>query len=383
MPSFRDRLTSSQIEQVATYVAGAAKRSPLAQQGFGSIAADFKPDHTKVSRCRTNWRCYEQAFGNLAYDRGPRQALTTFARAIQSNPSVRADCHLIAHSIGAGSYVRYRDPGKAFVAAGRLAMTCSSGFYHGVLQRALHGVQAGGLNAAARRLCSSGAVTKNYFVLSQCVHGLGHGLMIYTGYNLPRSLRTCHRLATSFDRLTCTGGVFMENFTTSMSIRSPWLKAGDPLYPCDAVAKRDKLYCYLQVTSHLLDVTGGNWKKTAQWCRRVERGFVVLCFQSLGRDISGRTLQSPPEIVRLCALAGDMERECIYGAARDITNMDANARRSAPFCAQVPLAVRTYCFRGIGTIVGTLHVYGPQRKAECMADVPRAYWHACFDGARV
>ena len=383
MPSFRSKLTATQIDALAVYVARAAKRSPLAQQGFGSIAADFKPDSRKVSQCGSDWRCYEQAFGNLAYYKGPKVALETFVRGMQTNQNVRADCHLIAHSIGAGSYVRYGEPGKAFVAAGQLAMTCSSGFYHGVLQRALHGVQSGGLTGVARRLCSSPVVKKNYFVLSQCVHGLGHGLMIYTGYDLPRSLKTCHRLMTSFDQLTCTGGVFMENFTTSMSIRSPWLKASDPLFPCNVVAKRDKLYCYLQVTSHLLDVTGGNWQQTVRWCRRVETGFVVLCFQSLGRDISGRTLQNPSEIVRLCALAGNMDRECIYGAARDITNMDANAKRSAPFCGSVPLGIRTYCFRGIGTIVGALHVYGEQRKAECRADVPRRYWRACFAGAVV
>src|SRR3954451_22713990 len=139
----------------------------------------------------------------------------------------------------------------------------------------------------------------------------------------------------------------MEHFTTSMSIRSSWLKGRDPLSSRDLVAMRDKLYCYLQVTSHLLDVTGRNWTQTVRWCHRVERGFVALCFQSLGRDISGQTLQSPPKIVRLCALAGAMERECVYGAARDITNMDANAKRSAPFCARARAADRTYCFRGI------------------------------------
>jgi hypothetical protein len=87
--------------------------------------------------------------------------------------------------------------------------------------------------------------------------------------------------------------------------------------------------------------------------------------------------------VRLCALAGDRASECVYGAARDITNMDAGARRASPFCSGVPARMRTYCFRGIGTIVGALHVYGEQRKAECRAGVPRKYWPACFAGANV
>jgi mono/diheme cytochrome c family protein len=382
MPSFKRILTARQIQDVAAFVARSTKGSAVAAQSFGSIAASFRPDHTKVAQCGHTWTCYEQAFGNLAYYDGARSALTTYVHAIKTNPDVRADCHLIAHAIGAGSYVRYRDPGKAFVAAGQLAMTCASGFYHGVLQRALNGVQPSGLDAAARRLCASPAANVNYFILSQCIHGLGHGLMIYTGYDLPRALQTCDHLANRWDQTTCTGGVFMENFTTSMRIRSPWLKASDPLFPCDYVSTRDKLYCYLQVTSHLLDVTHGSWRATVGWCRKAEKGWVATCFQSLGRDASGRTLQYGAGILKVCALAGDMERECIYGAARDIANTDAGAGRATPFCEQVPSAMRGYCFYGVGSILGGFHVYGKQRRASCEAAVPKEYWRDCFAGAR-
>ena len=50
------------------------------------------------------------------------------------------------------------------------------------------------------------------FLLYQCVHGLGHGLMIYSRNDLPYSLRICDGLATAWDRNSCTGGVFMQNF---------------------------------------------------------------------------------------------------------------------------------------------------------------------------
>ena len=381
MPSFRSQLSAKQISVLAAYVSDSAKQTAAIPQGFGSIAAGFKPNHVRESACRSNWRCYEQAFGNLAYYGGAHYALSRFAADIKTNQQVRGDCHLIAHAIGAGAYVRYKDAGRAFVAAGPLAMTCASGFYHGVLQRALHGVQPGGLIPAARRLCSSAAVHQNDFVFSQCLHGLGHGLMIYTGYDLPKALATCDRLPNRYEQSTCTGGVFMENFTTSLGIRSPWLKASDPLYPCDFVAEKDKAYCYLQVTAHLLDVTGRDWPKVIAWCRKSERGWVETCFESLGRDISGSTLSDPKAMLELCGLAGDMESPCIYGAARDVVNTDANARRATPFCLQVPIGMRMRCFQGIGTILGGFHTYGAERRAECRAQVPRKYWRDCYKGA--
>ena len=259
MPSFAGKLSTGDIQRVAAYVSRSTKDSPVAMQSFGSIAADFRPDDRQVSGCGHDWRCYEQAFGDLAYYRGARAALQAFTVAIGRIPEVRQDCHLISHAIGAGAYVRYRDPGRAFVAAGALAMTCSSGYYHGVLQRALHGVDASQIARVARTVCASRAATSTPFVHAQCVHGLGHGLLIYTAYDLPRALRTCDGLPVRSDQQTCTGGVFMENFTTSLGIRSPWIRRGDPIFPCDTVAAKDKLYCYLILTAHLLDVTNGSW----------------------------------------------------------------------------------------------------------------------------
>jgi hypothetical protein len=230
-------------------------------------------------------------------------------------------------------------------------------------------------------VCAGAAATASAFVHSQCVHGLGHGLLIYTAYELPKALRVCDGLPDPVDQRTCTGGVFMENFTTSLGIRSPWLRQGDPLFPCDAVAERDKLYCYLIVTAHLLDVTHGDWKRTIAWCRKAERGWVATCFESLGRDISGRTLQDPRKILELCALAGDMDDHCVYGAVRDVTSMDAGAHRSVRLCQQAPGRLKTRCYQGIGAVLGTLHADGPGRRAGCRAAVGRRWWTACNTGA--
>ena len=95
-------------------------------------------------------------------------------------------------------------------------MTCNSGYYHGVLQVALAGLPRNVVVKKSQHLCSAPAVNTEEFLLYQCVHGLGHGLMIYSGDDLPWSLRTCHKLLTDFDRVSCTGGVFMQNLDTTM-----------------------------------------------------------------------------------------------------------------------------------------------------------------------
>jgi mono/diheme cytochrome c family protein len=373
MPAFDGQLTRREIADVAAFVAAAAAKSPV------SVAARFTPDETKIADCGAgDSPCFEQAFGNLAYEKGPKRALAVFTRMIDTDPTVHV-CHRIAHAIGAGALAHYH--GKVGPAFADGSAVCWSGYYHGILERAFEGVSEQDLPAVARRLCASHVVRRNTFTAYQCVHGLGHGLMIYTGYDLPLALQTCDALATAWDQTSCTGGVFMENLQTSYGTTSEWLRDDDPLYPCPTVAERDKLYCYLMVTSRILDVVGGDWQKTVDWCRKAETNWVATCFQSLGRDASGRSLQDPSKILGICALAGGMARECIYGAARDITSMDAGARRSTGFCAKAPARNRTYCFNGVGTILGGFSNHAGSRRAACRAAVPKRYWPDCFAGA--
>ncbi len=87
------------------------------------------------------------------------------------------------------------------------------------------------------------------------------------------------------------------------------------------------------------------------------------------------------EIIRICSLAGDMTDECLYGAARDITSMDAGARRSSGFCAATKARYRAACFNAIGTILGGFSRETDARRATCRSSVPRQFWAECFAGA--
>jgi mono/diheme cytochrome c family protein len=376
MPSFGDRLSDEEIRNVAAYVVESTGAADDDQQ---PLAGAFEPDETELSDCGSDGKCYEQAFGNLAYYDGPRKALTEFERRIAARGTVESNCHRIAHSIGAGGLAHFKGRvGQAF-AAGSAA--CWSGYYHGVLERAFRGVPDEKLGPAARRMCADRDLRAGpTFILYQCVHGLGHGLMIYTGYDLRHSLRICDRLNDEWDQVSCTGGVFMENISSSYGVRSRWLKDSDLIYPCNAVAERHKLYCYLMVTSRILERVGYDWERTAQLCRKSEQGWVETCFQSFGRDASGQSRQNATEILRLCAVAGNMEGECLYGASRDMASNYAGGREASGLCRRAPKQHRAYCFNGIGTIIGTLERTLEGRRAAC-SQIARTYLRFCIEGA--
>jgi hypothetical protein len=347
-------------------------------------AGHFKPDRTTLASC-SEQRCYEQAFGNLAYYRGPTVALARFEAEMRSNQAVETGCHRIAHSIGAASLAHFR--GNVPEAFARGNSTCWSGYYHGILSYAFSSATTKAqLRRIARRVCESRLVRSTTFLAYQCVHGLGHGLMLQTGYNLPLSLSICDALATSWDRTSCTGGVFMENvngaINTAYGFRTPWVRDDDLVYPCDAVAARHKLYCYLMVTSRILAANGYDWAATARICRGVERGWVATCFQSYGRDASGSSDHDIARILTLCGIAGSGRGDCLYGAARDLTSNDAGGRRAARLCASAPASARDRCAYGIGTILGGLSETVAGRTTLCRV-VGRVELGACLRGSGV
>jgi cytochrome c553 len=359
MPSFAGKLSATQIKDVAGFVATAAGTG----QAAGKIS--FVPDDKMVEECANDTGCFEQAFGNLAYDDGPKAALDKLQELSDTDSLVRGDCHPIAHKIGAGGLLHYEgDVGKAFAAGNG---TCGSGYYHGLLQWKLAGVRADQVASVARTACNDPEIKSNAFNYYQCDHGLGHGLMLYTSYDLPAALDYCHQLQTEFDQVACSGGVFMENQSSSFGLHTTWLSSKNLLYPCNSkeVQRQDKLYCYLLVTSHILPNVGGDWVKTADWCRRSERGWVEYCFQSYGRDVAGAAVRNPAQMKTLCGMAGSGEKECIYGAIRDVMNNNPQDPQGEAFCKIVKAKFRDYCFFGMGTILGTQHADSAGKQAAC------------------
>jgi hypothetical protein len=75
-----------------------------------------------------------------------------------------------------------------------------------------------------------------------------------------------------------------------------------------------------------------------------------------------------------------MMRDCVFGAARDMSSNYAGGEEASVLCNKSPQAIRPRCFEGIGTILGGLHQTAEARRAACNA-ITTQYRAQCARGA--
>ena len=133
--------------------------------------------------------------------------------------------------------------------------------------------------------------------------------MLDTTLDLPAALDYCHQLITRVRPGRLQRGVFMENQNSSFGLHTKWLSNTNLLYPCNTkdVERKDKLYCYLLVTSHILPYVGGDRVKTADWCRTASPPGSTTASSPMAATSQAKQSGTRTQMKNFCDMAGSGE----------------------------------------------------------------------------
>jgi hypothetical protein len=332
--------------------------------------------------------------GNIAL------AMGTLDRIIHSDPSLVLLGHPLAHALG---YAVRSTPATAT----RLLSQCDdryqSGCYHGILQRYFDARM--GMPIAQSVLlapCDGLRGTREQFRLYDCLHGTGHGLMMYHRYDVNASLKDCDRLAGDWDERSCYSGVFMEhNMGASMQVFGGGMfgmhrhsmpaatvvlfKPDDLHYPCDATPARYRRECYELQADLILPAVKQDYKKASAVCDAAGTPDLVReCYVGLGRNASGASAFQYAGIRKRCdqASPGGLAF-CYEGAVRHLAYAPSELPRGVAFCRSLPDGEsRSRCWDGVGLQVAGFFSNPASRRRACQSDVARDV-AACVEGAGV
>jgi hypothetical protein len=346
--------------------------------------------------------CYDGFLLPLVASRGVQIAMGTLNVLGGRDAQLKVDGHVYAHGIGiAAGRAGRTDVTSAFTSCSEIFQ---SGCYHGVIQAYFEDVHAVD-TAAVNALCGAfTAPSASQWLRFQCVHGMGHGLTMFYGHDLPRALTGCDLLRVAWDRESCYGGAFMENVVNATApphgshalhsqadahqhATAPAFKpldAADLHYPCSIMAQRYLVACYNMQTSVMLHFTGGDIAAAARSCLGAPEPLRPVCYQGLGREVSAYSRQDHHEAIRLCSFApAAYQPWCHVGVVKNFIDLTARPGDGIAYCRSVSgSGNRLACYEAVGEQIGTLRQDLTERAAAC-AEVAEEYRGACRYGARL
>lgn len=271
-----------------------------------------------VGEGREDFACFDVFYTDLVNREGITAAFLDLKTRYASSTAVVNECHQLTHVIGRAGSALSAGVGDAFAKGDAM---CWSGYYHGVMEEILDEVGLEELPEKLNTVCSDIPGKSEYsFSYYNCVHGLGHGIMQLYEDDVPQSLAMCETLDGSWEQSSCYGGVFMENIMIAeRGGISDYLKKEDPEYPCNAIEGKYKNDCYTMQTSYMLHAYEEDFTKVFATCDTVLYEYRGTCYQSLGRDASGRSISDAEKTKATCMLGRDTfaQENCIVGAVKD------------------------------------------------------------------
>ncbi len=301
-------------------------------------------DNECLARGQQDFACYETFYKDVVEKEGVAPAFADLKERYAVSPLVQSYCHQLTHVIGRAGARLSSGVGDAFTRGDTM---CWSGFYHGAMEEFMGDIPLPELPKRLDAICSDIPGKGTYsFLYFNCIHGTGHGLMELFEGDLFASLDACDGLTGRWEQESCYGGVFMENIMAeSRGAVSEYLKTDDPLYPCNAVKEEFKTSCYLMQTSHMLTIYGGDFTKVFKACDSVEEGHRATCYQSLGRDASGRTTSNAEQSKATCMLGGTpfARENCIVGAVKDFISYFHSDVEAKQFCTSLDAPLKDSC----------------------------------------
>lgn len=332
--------------------------------------------------------------GNIAL------AMGTLDVVVHRDPSLVLLGHPLAHALG---YAVRSTPATATKLLEQCDDRYQSGCYHGILQRYFD--TRADMPLAQDVLvapCDGLRGTKEQFRLFDCLHGTGHGLMMYRRYDVNQSLKDCDRLRSEWDQRSCYSGVFMEhNMGARMQVFGDGsfgmhrhvvpsssvtlYKPNDLHYPCDSTAPRYRHECYELQPDLILPAVKQDYAKAGKVCDGAgSPGLVQICYAGLGRNASGAAAFGFAGIKKRCDLGSTAGVPfCYAGAARHLAYAPSELPRGVAFCKSLPDGpVRAQCWDAIGLQVSGFYSDAESRRKACATERADDA-AACNEGAGV
>jgi hypothetical protein len=246
---------------------------------------------------------YSASLKEIVKTQDPSFALQKIAKDLDSLPFVQQKCHSLTHIIGEATLQKYNNNTKKSLSFAK--EVCGGGFVHGIIENFIE--TSNNPDKEIYEICESKDQT--------CLHGVGHGIMIYKKYDQNLSLKLCSGFDTETEKIRCSEGVFMELFDSDNSTdeEKPNLIQDDPSSICYEYKVIYQDSCYYYASRYIYKKTSDPIL-TLQNCQNIRTNDINGCIKGAGSAIIRANLRSPFVIEKYCPLIPTHKSLCFQSA---------------------------------------------------------------------
>jgi hypothetical protein len=270
---------------------------------------------------------------------GPAEAYTEFKASISDSV---VDSHTLVHVFGEALYAT-----QGLAGIGTCDGSFAFGCYHSFFGVAVH---EHGLEVLPEFDAACRTAYGEYYL--PCQHGIGHGVLVYTGYDdLVSALDLCATISTH-PTGGCVSGVFMEyNFhTMDDTVPSNYHRpiTEDIYAPCTSLGKQYQPACYQEQVQWWQSVFNSDFQHIGTLCAALERDSDNwrTCYYGVGNYVAADSSLQPEKITSQCALMPDQETTalCHTGAAWLVRASGEGMSEAERVCTLSPASWSETCF---------------------------------------
>ncbi len=179
-----------------------------------------------------------------------------------------------------------------------------------------------------------------------CLHGIGHGVMIWDSYKVDNALLDCDRLAES-SRIYCWDGVFMEKNRGSMIADSNRFKMTEATLgePCNSVSQKYKEQCWRNQVFAWFGYYDGDFSSVRRQCYLLDGRFRKTCFEGIGFGAVANFGADRQKTNDICGSAdiGQGRDDCLIGAMKEMLFEGKDPGTAQSLCGDVSAVSAAGC----------------------------------------
>lgn len=339
----------------------------------------------------SSYLCAEDLLDIITKISGPEQGISSLHDIMESSLfGIRTDGHNLAHVVGNATSHYYGLNIDAFLRCPNdFNFACPHGFFEDALREYSDPL------SAAITICKD-TPQNAYEDKFYCYHGVGHGFMTFSAYNLKNALSLCDQLPFMEARYTCWEGVFMENsngFSEGLE-GEMGLDENDLLAPCNRIEEKYRTLCYKEHGTYLMMHSNMSIPEASHVCLGAGDS-IYDCMTSLAvlvivlgwqEELRGSFEGTPaettaylcsqflPEYIEMC------QSISIYSMlSKDRTDIHMKA---TDFCSARHSSNKDMCFKMMGTVLSEL-TYDTNEQMQICNTAPAEYRQSCYEGAGI